>query len=126
MHFKYFFQYSINRHRVRKLSTVLIRKQLNLTNHITSYKDNGNKRYIETIAIAMSGGIDSSAAAMILKDQGYNCIGVYMKNWDYQDEYGDNLQCNSINDYQDMISVCNRLDIPFVEVSIIVLLLLSR
>ena len=112
-YYKYSFSYSIDK---RKLS-VLLRKQLFLNNHITSYK-NYDKRYIETIAIAMSGGIDSSAAAMILKDQGYNCIGVYMKNWDYQDEYGNSPKCNSINDYQDMVSVCNRLDIPFVEVSI--------
>lgn len=40
------------------------------------------------VAVAMSGGIDSSAAAMILQEQGYDCIGVFMRNWDNSDELG--------------------------------------
>ena len=39
-----------------------------------------------SVAIAMSGGVDSAAAAMILKDQGWNCVGVFMRNWDNADE----------------------------------------
>jgi PP-loop superfamily ATP-utilizing enzyme len=40
------------------------------------------------IAIAMSGGIDSSVAAMLLQEQGYECVGVFMNNWDSTDEKG--------------------------------------
>ena len=54
----------------------------------------------KTVAVAMSGGIDSSVAAMILKDQGYNCVGVFMRNWDSSDEQGEVfrllLECSSL------------------------------
>jgi len=41
-----------------------------------------------TIAMAMSGGVDSSVSAMLLKDAGYNVKGVYMNNWDEKEEHG--------------------------------------
>jgi predicted PP-loop superfamily ATPase len=68
-----------------------------------------------TIAVAMSGGIDSSAAAMILKDQGYDCVGVYMKNWDQSDEVGKYI-CSFTEDKRDMEDVCKVLNIPTVQV----------
>ena len=90
--------------------------QCNHSSYYSISKDN-------TIAIAMSGGIDSSAAAMILKDKGYNCIGVYMTNWDLRDEYGSsrddnnkNQSCQFYDDIRDMKQVCERIGIPAIEV----------
>jgi len=82
--------------------------------------NNINKRYQhnKTIAIAMSGGIDSAAVATILKQQGYNCVGIFMKNWDSSDEIGKEV-CSISKDREDMRQVCERLKIPSLEVDFI-------
>ena len=67
----------------------------------------------------MSGGVDSSVAAILLKEQGYDVIGLYMRNWDASvnnDILGNpNLNndiCPQEQDYNDALAVCNKLDIP--------------
>jgi tRNA-specific 2-thiouridylase len=70
----------------------------------------------KTIAVAMSGGIDSAVAALLLKDQGYNVVGVFMKNWDPSDECGTE-QCDIDTDYKDMQEVCSQLGISSYQVS---------
>jgi tRNA-specific 2-thiouridylase len=62
-----------------------------------------------TVIIGMSGGVDSSVSALLLKKQGYNVIGVFMKNWDEKDEEGN---CTSTYDYEDASRVCDQIDIP--------------
>lgn len=62
----------------------------------------------------MSGGVDSSVAAHILKTQGYDVLGVFMKNWDEQDENG---ICTAKKDFEDVRSVCEKLDIPYFDVN---------
>jgi tRNA-uridine 2-sulfurtransferase len=70
-----------------------------------------------TVAVAMSGGIDSAVAALLLKEQGHDCIGVYMKNWDASDEFGTDI-CPYTKDLKDMQEVCKYLDIPVVQVCV--------
>lgn len=74
-----------------------------------------------SVAVAMSGGIDSSAVAVILKSQGYNVVGVFMRNWDASDEVAESV-CQIDKDRIDMREVCNRLNIPYHEVLVLILI----
>ena len=62
------------------------------------------------VYVGMSGGVDSSVTAALLKEQGYDVTGVYMKNWS-QDLPG--MKCPWKEDYQDAKRVAVQLDIPF-------------
>jgi tRNA-specific 2-thiouridylase len=62
------------------------------------------------VFVGMSGGVDSSVTAALLKEQGYDVTGVYMKNWS-QDLPG--MKCPWKEDYQDAKRVAVQLDIPF-------------
>lgn len=62
------------------------------------------------VYVGMSGGVDSSVTAALLKEQGYDVTGVYMKNWS-QDLPG--MLCPWKEDYQDAKRVAVQLDIPF-------------
>jgi tRNA-specific 2-thiouridylase len=64
-----------------------------------------------TVVVGMSGGVDSSVAAYLLKSQGYNVIGLFMKNWEDSTEY-----CSAESDFHDVKSVCQKLDIPYYAV----------
>jgi tRNA-uridine 2-sulfurtransferase len=70
----------------------------------------------KTVIIGMSGGVDSSVAALLLKQQGYNVIGMFMKNWEEQDENG---VCQASKEYDDVIKVCEKLDIPYYSVDFV-------
>ena len=62
----------------------------------------------------MSGGVDSSVSALLLKMEGYEVIGLYMKNW--EDEHED-IGCSSTRDFEDVANVCNQIGIPFYPVN---------
>ncbi|XP_071960145.1 mitochondrial tRNA-specific 2-thiouridylase 1-like [Antedon mediterranea] len=76
----------------------------------------GMSRCISHVACAMSGGVDSAVAALILKSQGYKVTGVFMKNWDVVDEHG---ECVADNDAKDAEYVCDKLGIPFQQVNFV-------
>ena len=66
------------------------------------------------VVVGMSGGVDSSVSAYLLKKQGYNVVGLFMKNWEEKD---DNGHCTSEADYEDVKRVCNKLGIPYYSVN---------
>ena len=62
----------------------------------------------KTVVVGMSGGVDSSVAAYLLKNKGYKVQGLFMQNW--QNEPGE--VCTSEVDFEDASKVCDQLDIP--------------
>lgn len=71
------------------------------------------------VVVGMSGGVDSTVAAYLLKEQGYEVIGVTMKTWDdetgeYTENYGG---CCSLSSIEDARRVADKLDIPFYVVN---------
>ncbi len=74
---------------------------------------------MKKVVVGISGGVDSSVAALLLKQQGYEVIGLFMRNWDStinNDYLGNpNLNndiCPQEKDYNDALAVCQKLDIP--------------
>ena len=66
------------------------------------------------VVVGMSGGVDSSVAALLLKQQGYDVVGIFMKNWDDTDENG---VCTATEDYEDVMKVCEQIGIPYYAVN---------
>ena len=64
------------------------------------------------IAIALSGGVDSSVAAFLLKQKGYDLIALYMRNW-HDSSLTINNECPWIEDSQDALQIAQQIDIPF-------------
>ena len=60
------------------------------------------------VIVGLSGGVDSSVSAWLLKEQGYRVSGLFMVNWT-EDEEG---YCTAAQDFQDARAVCEELDIP--------------
>ena len=81
---------------------------------------------MKTVVIGMSGGVDSSVAAILLKKQGYNVIGLFMRNWDstINNDYlgnpnlNDNI-CPQERDYNDALAVCEKIGIPLHRVDFV-------
>lgn len=67
------------------------------------------------IIIGMSGGVDSSVAALLLKRAGYDVIGVFMKNWEEEDE--ETGVCTAVDDYDDVRRTAEKIDIPYYTVN---------
>ncbi len=67
-----------------------------------------------TVVVAMSGGVDSSVAAALLVEQGYNCIGIMMRLWaEVAPGQGSTNRCCTLESVEDARRVADRLGIPF-------------
>lgn len=66
------------------------------------------------VIVGMSGGVDSSVAALLLQQQGYSVEGLFMKNWEEDDRDG---RCSAAEDLGDAHAVCERLGIPLYTVN---------
>jgi tRNA-uridine 2-sulfurtransferase len=80
--------------------------------HLLEADFNANSK--KKVIVGMSGGVDSSVAALILKWQGFDVYGMFMKNWEEVTEDG---SCTSEVDYLDVIRVCEEIDIPYYSVN---------
>ncbi len=68
------------------------------------------------VIIGLSGGVDSAVSALLLKEQGYEVIGIFMKNWE---SGGCTAQsnCSAQDDYEDVKKICAAIDIPYYTVN---------
>lgn len=66
------------------------------------------------VVVGMSGGVDSSVTALLLKQEGYDVVGIFMKNWDDTDEFG---HCTAEEDAEDVRRVCDQIGIPYYTVN---------
>lgn len=64
------------------------------------------------VVVGISGGVDSSVAAYLLKQQGHDVVGLFMINWD-----ADDGQCTAMEDYEDVKRVCDKIGIPYFSVN---------
>ena len=64
------------------------------------------------VVVGISGGVDSSVAAYLLKEQGHDVIGLFMVNWEEKDG-----TCTAEDDFEDVKRVCNKIGIPYFSVN---------
>lgn len=69
---------------------------------------------MKRVVVGMSGGVDSSVAALLLKQQGYEVIGLFMKNWEETDPNG---CCTAEADFADVRYVAEKIGIPYYVVN---------
>ncbi|MDX1471732.1 MAG: tRNA 2-thiouridine(34) synthase MnmA, partial [Flavobacteriaceae bacterium] len=72
---------------------------------------------MKRVIVGLSGGVDSSVAAYLLKEQGYEVIGLFMKNW-HDDSVTISDECPWLDDSNDAMLVANKLGIPFQTVDL--------
>ncbi|MGK5087621.1 tRNA 2-thiouridine(34) synthase MnmA [Bdellovibrionota bacterium FG-2] len=70
----------------------------------------------KTVVVGMSGGVDSAVASLLLKQQGYNVIGLFIKSWNEKDPDG---SCTSARDFSDLERICAKLQIPYTSVDLV-------
>lgn len=95
---------------------------LNVVTHFsnTNYLEQKFKKPVHQmrVVVGMSGGVDSSVSALLLKKQGFHVIGLHMKNWDELDEKGVSV-CPEKQDWADVQKVCKQLGIECYRVEFV-------
>ena len=71
---------------------------------------------VRKVVVGMSGGVDSTVSALLLKQRGYEVVGAFMKNWDGVDETG---VCSSDKDCEAAERVASKLGIQFQIVNLV-------
>ncbi len=71
---------------------------------------------MKTVVVGMSGGVDSSVSALLLKKSGYEVIGLFMKNWEEENDQG---VCKASQEYEDVVNVCRQIGIPCYSVNFV-------
>ena len=81
---------------------------------------------MKRVVVGISGGVDSSVSALLLKKQGYDVIGLFMRNWDANlnnDTLGNptlnNDICPQEQDYNDALEICNKIGIPLKRIDFV-------
>jgi tRNA-specific 2-thiouridylase len=72
---------------------------------------------MKTVVVGLSGGVDSSIAAFLLKEKGYQVIGLFMKNW-HDESVTISNDCPWLDDSNDAMLVAEKLNIPFQTVDL--------
>ena len=82
---------------------------LQISIRVVPFPSHFKKVETNRVAVGLSGGVDSAVSALLLKQEGYDVEGIFMKNWDEDD---DTEYCTAIQDYEDAQRVADRLRIP--------------
>ena len=82
-----------------------------------SINDMAENKVNKRVVVGLSGGVDSSVAAYLLKEQGYEVLGLFMKNW-HDDSVTISKECPWLEDSNDAMLVAQKLGIPFQTVDL--------